>query len=226
MCIKHYIGWHCGHRDPEATVMKPEYCRRPYRYDHEPACDNCTYKVHVHVDLSRPRDSDFCPACREVRKEVWEDWAETYASWNREHIVPIREQNGTHSRIETCFKYVETRSRQAAVRLGPDHTYHHQYREAKNQILEPIKLQATRIRAANHTWNTRMSMARRDGQVPEDVLRVLEVQRKKQFDVTRMVAPSVSLLLGRQAQLFDQLMTEEQKVNNEEHAEDLSGENL
>ncbi|KAK8066335.1 hypothetical protein PG997_013082 [Apiospora hydei] len=214
MCIKHYVGYHCGHRDPEGTVMKPEYCRRPYRYDHEPTCDNSTFKVHVHVDLNRPRDSDFCPACREVRGEVWKEWAETYARWNQEHIVPVREQNDTHKRIENIFKYVELKSKQAAFRQGPDHTAQEQYRVFQNEILAPMEAQARRIRFANYAWNTRIAMAKQEGQVSEGFLDDLETLRQRNFGVTRMAPPSVSLFLEIQAQLFDRLKVEEDKANN------------
>ncbi|KAK7966749.1 uncharacterized protein PG986_001026 [Apiospora aurea] len=214
MCIKHYVGYHCGHRDPEGTVMKPEYCRRPYRYDHEPACDAFVYKVHVHVDVNRPRDSDFCPACREVRGEVWKEWAATYARWNQEHIVPVREQNSTHKRMENSFKFVELKSKHAAFRLGPDHTAQELYRKLQNEILQPIEAQARRIRAAHYAWNSRMAMAKEEGLVPAGFLDVLESQRQKNRDVITMAPHSVSLFLERQAQLFDQLKVEEDKVNN------------
>ncbi|KAK8038178.1 hypothetical protein PG994_014945 [Apiospora phragmitis] len=224
MCVKNYVGYHCGHRDPEGTAMKTDYCRRPQRYDHEPACDVFTYRVHVRVDLRRPRDSDFCRACKEIRTALWQEWSDTYTRWNRERIVPTRDQLETHARIQDNFKHVELKARQAVTTQGPDHLVQEQYRERQDGILRALEQQAERVRAVNVEWGAKMTLAKRDGKVSKIKLDTLDIRRRVHHDLARPVAYSVNELLARQAELLDELKKEEEKADiiKEDHGSEQS----
>lgn len=222
MCIKNYVGYHCGHRDPEGTEMKTDYCRRPYRYEHEPPCV-FKYCLHVRVNLRRPRDSDFCPACRQLRAELWKEWGDTFTQWSKERIVPSRDQAVTHARIQDMFQDVEQLSTRAVFLQGPDHTVQNQYRERLHQSLQPLELQVTRLRAADHEWKLKMTQAKSDGKVSQITLELLEVNRKRLFELTRPLAWSVNMLLERQTQLLGQLKAAAEKPNNKGRVSDPYG---
>ncbi|KAK7954003.1 hypothetical protein PG996_014889 [Apiospora saccharicola] len=215
MCIKNYVGYRCGHRDPEGTEMKTEYCHRPWRYEHEPPC-KFMYRVHVRVDLHRPRDCDFCPACRELRAALMKEWGDIYVRWSQERIMPPRDLAETHKCIEYSLKYVEEKARRASVSQGPDHTAQNLYRERQDLILKPLELQVTRIKAADLEWNTKMTTAQREGRVPKSALNVLETSHKRMVELTRPVAWSVDMLMERHTQLLDQLKAEEKKASSVE----------
>ncbi|KAK7935784.1 hypothetical protein PG985_001279 [Apiospora marii] len=222
MCIKNYVGYHCGHRDPEGTEMKTDYCRRPWRYEHEPACV-FKYCLHLRVDKRRPRDSDFCPTCRAVRAALWKEWADKYVGWEKEGIMPKRDQLVMHSRIQDAFKDVEELSNRAVFLQGPEHTVQTQYRERLNQIVQPVEQQVVRLRAANAEWKLKMTLAERDAKASLAALNVLEKSRQRLVALTRPVAWSVNIFVERQEQLLEQLKAEEEKFQYEERSLVLYG---
>ncbi|KAK8100951.1 uncharacterized protein PG998_007644 [Apiospora kogelbergensis] len=222
MCIKNYVGYGCGHRDPEGTVLKTTYCRQSFRYGPGTPCDVFTYRVHVHVDQRRPRDSEFCPACRVIRSELRQEWTRVYMRWSREGLVSMQDRLDTHTRIENNFRYVELKAKEAVLSQGGNHPMQGLYRERQDAILRPIEQQAQRLRTAHMEWKVKTMMAKQDGKVSRVFLDVLCIKRKAYINITRPVPRSVDTLLARQAELLDELKQKEEKADAAKEEKNLS----
>ncbi|KAK6856003.1 hypothetical protein PG995_008154 [Apiospora arundinis] len=208
MCIKHYVGYGCGHQDPEGTPLDTTYCPPPFRYHHEPPAN--------------PRDSEFCPTCRAIRVTLWQEWSAKYARWSHERLLPVTEQLSTHQKIQANFKSVALRAQQVAKAEGGDHTAHLLYRPGQNRILEPLDeyiKQVQCLRAASTEWESRITAAKQNGKVSKVFLDILTIKRRAQANVTQPVRRSVDAFLGLQLELLEELEKEEEKADAKEKAD-------
>ncbi|KAK7911956.1 hypothetical protein PG985_014437 [Apiospora marii] len=132
----------------EGREMKTDYCRRPYHYEHElPRA--FTHRVHVLVDLRRPRvaisarhagrsapNSGRKGATREVLPRVPRPASKRFNK-KRSDETDDEDEDMLKLEKEIKIKRIPPYDRWTVFSQGPDHTIQNQYHERQDQIIQP-----------------------------------------------------------------------------------------
>ncbi|KAK8000855.1 hypothetical protein PG991_013077 [Apiospora marii] len=157
----------------EGTEMKTDYCRRPYHYEHE-LPRTITHRVHVLVDLRRPRvaisarhagrsapnsgrkgATPSAPAIpvngRRGATKSTQTPARKRTNKKRNDETDDEDEDMLKLEKETKIKRSPPCDRWTVFSQGPDHTIQNQYHERQDQLVHVMEQRAHRAPAASAT---------------------------------------------------------------------------
>ncbi|KAI0147717.1 hypothetical protein GGR57DRAFT_515453 [Xylariaceae sp. FL1272] len=166
MCYRNFVGFSCGHEDPDGTPLAPTPCSPPRRLRHEPFCDPLTDRIRT-TGWAR------CPTCTHVLAQLRGEWNTARQYWRDNRLLPVAYIDSLNRDLIREFALIQGR----AYKAGPKHSVYLEYGQAQQSLMNRALDLMALLSDLYKKWNSVIARLRSYGTIPEEMFREAVTER-------------------------------------------------